>query len=96
LFIGGNFLRAGASPYTNHIAQVMNFFCCEFLRVRVCVVSFWSLLLCNILFYSGWAVNSCPWALDLMVLYTLLLSCRHLSMLEALFPARSRRGGLPS
>ena len=26
LFVGGNFLRAGASPYTNHIAQVMILF----------------------------------------------------------------------
>jgi hypothetical protein len=27
LFVGGNFLRAGSSPYTNHIAQVIIFFC---------------------------------------------------------------------
>jgi hypothetical protein len=27
LFVGGNFLRAGSSPYTNHIAQVILFIC---------------------------------------------------------------------
>ncbi len=70
LFVGGNFLRAGASPYTNHIAQVV------ILRLNISVAEFvfcFVYIPCNVFFYSGWVVNFCRWVSVLMVPFTPLL-----------------------
>ena len=68
LFVGGNFLRAGSSPYANHVAQVFTLHKIYIIRIislPTCAYLL-LLLLCNMP-RSGWVANFCPWVSVLMV-----------------------------